>query len=179
MVLAAFSGPAASACPPVPDQSAQLRGLFDRARAASSESEGRLVSGLMWQVWLQAPDDAAQQVLDRGLARRSSFDFLGAMADFERLIDYCPHFAEGFNQRAYIHFLREDFADALSDLDRALVLSPDHVPALTGRALTLLKLGQIAQARQQLQAALALNPWLSERFLLLPGGPLAPKGEDI
>ena len=102
-----------------------------------------------------------------------------AEREFDRLTAYCPTYAEGFNQRAYVHYLRENYAAALIDLDRALALSPTHVPAQSGRALTLWKLGRIDEARTQLLEALQNNPWLSERSLLAQGGPLAPAGEDI
>jgi tetratricopeptide (TPR) repeat protein len=118
-------------------------------------------------------------LLDRGMERRASYDFLAAYEALDRLVAYCPDYAEGYNQRAFVSFLRQDFAAALADLDRALALSPDHVAALSGRALTLLGLGRTEEARLALSRALALNPWLPERGLAAPGGPLAPRGEDL
>ena len=170
---------AADECPPPADHSQELSELFDKARAAPNDRAGREISDRMWQVWLRAPDEAAQDVLDRGMRKRDSYDFIGAFADFDRLARYCPDYAEGFNQRAYIHYLREDYDKALVDLDRALALSPMHVAAQSGRALTLMQLGRIPEARTQLLEALNNNPWLSERALLAKGGPLAPEGEDI
>lgn len=153
--------------------------LFDQARAAQDFNEGRAVSDAMWEVWLRAPDDAAQAVLDRGMAARGSFDFAGAKRGFTVLIDYCPTYAEGWNQRAYISFLREDYEAALRDLDQALILQPRHVAAQSGRGLTLMRMGRIAEARAQMQEAVANNPWLSEAALLAKGAPLGPVGEDI
>jgi tetratricopeptide (TPR) repeat protein len=179
VILGVWSGAAMAQCPNPPDISAELEGLVAEAHAATNDQAGRVVSGKMWEVWLRAPDEAAQEVLDSGMRKRDVYDFSGAYEDFDRLADYCPTYAEGFNQRAYINFLREDFAAALVDLDRALELSPDHVGAQSGRALTLMNLGRIDEARSQLLDALENNPWLSERFLLAKGAPLAPKGEDI
>ncbi|MEM6660474.1 MAG: tetratricopeptide repeat protein, partial [Pseudomonadota bacterium] len=51
--------------------------------------------------------------------------------------------------------------------------------AISGRALTLLGLQRLEEARAALSQALDLNPWLSERALLAPGGPLEPPGQDI
>ncbi|MFL4470576.1 tetratricopeptide repeat protein [Tateyamaria armeniaca] len=133
----------------------------------------------MWELWLKAPDAAAQEVLDKGMRQRNNYDFLGSLESFDRLVAYCPNYAEGYNQRAFTSFLREDFAAALVDLDVALTLSPDHVGAQSGRALTLMNLGRIDEARVQMEAALENNPWLSERALLAKGAPLGPKGEDI
>lgn len=153
--------------------------LFARAQAASDFREGQAVSDAMWKVWLRAPDEVAQQALDRGMAARSSFNFLEAFAQFTKLTEYCPDYAEGWNQRAYISFLREDYEAALVDLDRALALQPRHVAAQSGRGLTLMNMGRIAEARTQMLEAVANNPWLSEKALLADGAPLGRKGKDI
>lgn len=141
--------------------------------------DARVISNQMWELWTDAPDEAAQELLDRGMQARSSFDFLGALEAFDRLVAYCPDYAEGYNQRAFVNYLREDFAAALVDLNLTIERSPQHVGALSGKALSLLALGRTDEARTALNAALALNPWLSERQLAGPGGPLAPIGQDL
>jgi tetratricopeptide (TPR) repeat protein len=169
----------ADTCPPAKDYSAELAELAIAANKASDEREGRIVSDKMWDVWLRAPDEASQKKLDYGMRQRARNDFTGAYQSFDSLVSYCPLYAEGYNQRAFISYLTKDYAAALDDLNSALRLSPNHVAAQSGRALTLMNLGQLAEARLQLQAALKNNPWLSERALLDKGAPLAIKGEDI
>ncbi len=178
-VLILMSAPAFASCPVPPDISDALDALIKEANAADSEAAGRDVSGQMWQLWLKAPDETAQSVLDRGMRARSNYDYLSAQEAFTRLTEYCPGYAEGYNQRAFVSFLQGDYEIALFDLDKALALSANHVGAQSGRALTLMNLGRIDEARQQLLDALDNNPWLSERFLLEKGAPLGPKGEDI
>lgn len=179
LLLTFLSAPVFADCPAPADVAAELEALFGAAREAPNDQAGREVSNQMWQIWLRAPDAAAQEVLDRGMRKRDVYDFAGALEDFTRLAEYCPLYAEGFNQRAYVHFLREDYARALVDLDRALRLQPRHVGAQSGRALTLMNLNRVDEARVQLEQALQNNPWLSERFLMATGGPLAPSGKDI
>ncbi|MEP2767629.1 MAG: tetratricopeptide repeat protein [Paracoccaceae bacterium] len=180
LLIACLASPAfAETCPAVPDHSIEIRSLLEEARGAANENEGRLASNKMWKVWLRAPDEAAQQVLDSGMSKRRSFNYAGAFEDFATLVNYCPNYAEGYNQRAFISFLREDFPRALIDLDKALELLPNHVAAQSGRALTLMNLGRLEEAREQLLAAVKNNPWLSERTLLEKGAPLGPVGEDI
>ncbi|WP_424984963.1 tetratricopeptide repeat protein [Microbulbifer sp. S227A] len=169
----------ADGCPPAPDHSVALAGLVAQIQSAGSETEARQISNRMWEYWADAPDEPAQDLLDRGMERRAAYDFLAAYQAFDRLVAYCPHFAEGYNQRAFVSYLRQDFPAALTDLDRALELSPDHIAALSGRALTLMGLRRLDEARRDMARALALNPWLPERGLAGPGGPLAPPGEDI
>lgn len=169
----------ADSCPDAPDHSAAMDALIEEVRAAGSQTRAREISNRMWELWADAPDEAAQAILDRGMTRRAAYDLLGALAEFDRLIAYCPDYAEGYNQRAFVNYLRQDFARALPDLDEALKRSPRHIAALAGKALTLLALGRTDEARDMLAQALALNPWLSERSLAAPGGPLAPKTQDI
>jgi len=143
-----------------------LDALFADIQAAPSQSRGLELGRELWQYWLDAPNEVAQKILDRGMTRRSGFDLIGAKADFEALIQYCPEYAEGYNQRAFVNFLSENYAAALPDLDRALELSPRHVGALSGRMATLMALGRTEEAQADLKRALALNPWLPERSLL-------------
>lgn len=153
--------------------------LFAKAKSAETPREGQQVSSEMWRVWLKAPDAAAQETLDAGMARREIFDFAGALTHFDALADYCPTYAEGFNQRAFVYYLQEDFEAALKDLDIALSLQPLHVGAQSGRALTLMHLGRIAEARDQMLIAVQNNPWLSESALLADGAPLGPIGKEL
>lgn len=156
----------ATGCPAPPDHAAALSELIKEAREAPDAPAGQEVSNKMWALWADAPDARAQAMLDRAMARRESYDFDGARAAAKELITYCPDYAEGYNQRAFLSFLSQDFDAALPDLDAALARNPRHVAALTGKALTLHALGRNAEAALALRAALALNPWLGERHLL-------------
>jgi tetratricopeptide (TPR) repeat protein len=153
-------------CPAAPDHSKELTALITAAQNAPDEGAARQLAPEFWAIWTDAPDDHAQELLDEGMDRRRAFDFDGALRALDALVEYCPDYAEGYNQRAFVNFLRQDFSAALPDLDRALALSPRHIGALSGRALTLTGLGRKAEAALSLRAALALNPWLTERSLL-------------
>ena len=157
-------------CPPPPDHSAELNALIAEAQTAGNEREGSRLSDAMWALWTKAPDEAAQSLLDRGMTARRYGDYLSAIDAFTRLTEYCPDYAEGYNQRAFIFFLQENFTAALPDLDAAIARNPRHVAALAGRALTLMGLGRDAEAQESLAEALALNPWLPERHLRQPPG---------
>jgi len=164
----------AEACPPSPDHSQALTRLIGEIRDAPDERSGQEVSNQMWALWTDAPDAYAQELLNEGMTRRGVYDFAGAIKAFDALVAYCPDYAEGYNQRAFINFIREDYAAALPDLERALELSPRHVGALSGQALTFFALERLPEAALALRGALALNPWLSERHLL----PVLEAGED-
>ena len=161
-----LAAPLAAECPQAPDHTAALDSLFAEIQAASTQFEGLNLGRQLWQYWADAPDEVAQEILDRGMTRRNGMDYLGAISDFDRLVNYCPNYAEGYNQRAFALFLAGRFEAALPDLDRAVELSPRHTGAITGRAMTFLALGRTLEAQRDLRLALDLNPWLHERELL-------------
>lgn len=164
----------ADTCPPVTDHSARLAEIVVALNAAESQQEATPLNAELWELWLDAPDEIAQDMLDQGMARRSNYDFLGAISALDRLVDYCPDYAEGYNQRAFARFLAGDLQAALADLDRTLEILPTHTGALSGKALTLMGLGRNDEAQEVLRAALALHPWLQERALLIE-----PAGTDL
>ncbi len=164
----------AETCPELRERTAEKAKLMEDVRLAPDYMTSRVAAHALWQFWALAPDDKSQQLLDQGMARRGSFDFNAAANAFDALIEYCPLYAEGYNQRAFVSFLREDYAVALGHLEKTIELAPDHIAALAGLALTLDRLGRSKASQQILRRALQLNPWLPERAMLIE-----PKGEDL
>ncbi len=121
---------------------------------------------------MTAPDEKAQFMLDDGMSRRSQFALVDAEIILDALTTYCPNYAEGWNQRAFVRFLQEDFEGALEDIEITLTLEPDHFGALSGKALALLRLGKRGLAKLAVVRAIQVHPWLNERSLL-------GDGEDI
>mgnify|MGYP001826487574 CR=1 FL=1 len=173
-IIPFLAAPAFADCPPPPDIAAAADALIAKAQAAPDEGTARPISGQLWELWATAPDEQAQALLDRGMSARASYNFVEALDAFDRLVDYCPDYAEGYNQRAFVNFLRQDFALALVDLDLAIERSPRHVAAISGKALTLMGLGRDEEAQIALREAVSLNPWISERALLVE-----PAGEEL
>lgn len=168
LLVTAISATSAFAeCPPPPEITKAQDEILSSVRAATDERSARVISVRLWDLWAKAPDQKAQEMLDRGMQRRAAYDLEGAVTAFDELTAYCPDYAEGYNQRAFANFIRQDYEAALSDLDLAIERSPRHVAAIAGKALTLLGLERNEEAQIVLRQALALNPWLSERQFLI------------
>lgn len=157
-----------------PDHSVALDQLYSEVQRAPNEMIARTFSNKMWDFWLEAPDEPSQSMLDEALRAMRVGDYLRALDRLDSLVSYCPFYAEGYNQRAFVHFLRGDYAMVLPDIDQAIALNPRHTGALTGKALTLIELDRAVEAQLVLRDAVALNPWLSERFLITE-----PEGDDL
>jgi tetratricopeptide (TPR) repeat protein len=175
-LFAALALPASAeaACPPTPDTSAERAKLMAELKAAPDEATGRAVEDAIWWVWIKAPDKKAQDLLDRGMKRRDAYDFEAAEKLFDELIAYCPHYPEGYNQRAFIRFLRENYDAALEDLDKTLEMRPDHFAALSGKGLVFFRQGRTGLSQKALREAVRLHPWLKERHMVVK-----EPGEDL
>jgi len=71
-----------------------------------------------------------------------------------------PDFAEGWNKRATVYYLIDDYGSSLADIRRTLALEPRHFGALSGLGFILDETGQKEQAIAVFRKALAINPQL-------------------
>lgn len=141
--------------------------LMQRLASATNEAEGRKAEDAVWRYWLdEAPTAEVRSHIDEGMRRRDGYDFAGAEAEFDKVVALAPDYAEGYNQRAFARFLRDDLEGALSDLERTLDLKPNHFGALSGMYHVLFRMGRTEAATANLEKAVALHPWLKERSLL-------------
>lgn len=174
LLAALLAGPALADCPPVMDYRAEQARLLSEMKIAPNEYAARQLSDALWALWIKAPDAAAQELLDTGMRAHRSFNHLAALDALDRLVEYCPEYAEGYNQRAFVYYTSARYEAALADLDRALTLHPEHLGALTGKALTLMGLDRGIEAQRVLRRALKINPWLAERRFLVD-----PDAQDL
>lgn len=156
------------ACPETLDRNVERTTLLKELKAADTYSKGTASIASMWLFWRIAPDEIAQEMLDDGLASIRVSDYLNAEDKLSRLVKYCPNYAEGYNQLAFVKFLQGQFEISINYLDRALELEPQHFGALSGKALNYMELGREDIGQVFLRRAVAVNPWLNERHLLRP-----------
>ncbi len=145
--------------------------MFDKLRNASSEPAARAAEDVIWRAWMMGPSQEATLLVEKAMERRRWYDFAGALAYLDEAVALAPGWAEPWNQRAFIRFLREEYDESLEDLDRALELEPRHFAALSGKARILMRQGRMELGQQALRKAVEINPYLRERDMLivLPG----------
>lgn len=143
--------------------------LFAALKSAKTERQGRQAEHEIWQWWLsQAPTPELRTAVEHAMSRRSSYDFEAAETTLDEVIEAAPGYAEAWNQRAFVRFLREKDAGALSDLEKTIELEPDHFGALSGMYHVLLRMGRSRAAIASLSRAVEIHPWIQERGNLPP-----------
>jgi tetratricopeptide (TPR) repeat protein len=129
-----------------------LRG-DDPLRAARAAST-------LWALWHRAGDPQLDSVLRQGIEAMEKQDLEAAQAIFTRLIGIAPHFAEGWNKRATVRYMAQDYAASIEDCRETLRRNPNHFGALSGQGLCHLALGQHPEAAELFRRALAVHPHL-------------------
>src|ERR1700675_278400 len=79
---------------------------------------------------------------------------------FTRWISQAPAFAEGWNKRATVRYMAEDYAASIADCRETLTRNPNHFGALSGQGLCHLMLGQFREAAELFRRTLAVHPRL-------------------
>lgn len=175
-VAAAALAPAARAEPPAaelpppdaplsPEGKAEARQtvldrLYSQLAEAPTEEAGRALESAIQSVWLESGSPSIDLLMRRGLDALREDDYDRAYFYFDEVVTLAPGFAEGWNKRATIHYIREDYARALGDIEQVLRLEPRHFEALAGLGVILEELGDKKGALEAYRKAVEIDPWL-------------------
>jgi len=145
----------------------QLDDLFARLGAAKAQEDGEGIVAQIWKLWQQSGTSELDAALERAILIMGRAPAL-AMPVLDDIVARAPNWAEGWNKRATALYLMGEYDRSLADIDRVLVLEPRHFGALAGLGLIRIEKGEIREALAAFRRALAVNPFLRERFGLIP-----------
>jgi tetratricopeptide (TPR) repeat protein len=123
-------------------------------------AEAARAADALWQMWHRSGDPRLDDLLRRGIEAMEGRDLAAADAAFTRLIDEAPAFAEGWNKRATLRYLAQDYAASIADCRETLARNPSHFGALSGQGLCHMMRGEFREAALLFRRALAVHPHL-------------------
>lgn len=158
LLLALAAGPAAA------DQTDPgLAGLFGDLQRTGNTAEADRLTAEIWRRWItHASDQRANSLMQDGMELMNRGLLDQAEQVFSALIDERPDFAEAWNKRATIRFLRGDDTGSRRDIARVIDLEPRHFGALSGLGMIHMRAGDLQAALQAFEAALRVNPHLDQ-----------------
>ena len=139
-----------------------LRRLYARLQAAASEKASRPIVDAIEQLWLTSGDKNIDFIMQNAIMALDQNDYETAMELLNRVIALRPGYAEGWNKRAMVHFMKKQYGPALHDLRAALALDPHHFQALHGLALVMNEIGNKRSALQAYRILLRYYPHFSQ-----------------
>lgn len=143
------------------DRSAKgLDFLFGALKAAPDEASAKHVEGRIWAIWAATQSDTAALLMSRAQVALEQKNSQLALKLLDAVVKLRPDYIEGWNRRATLHYMNNEYAQALADIREVLAREPRHFGALTGLGLIMQELGDDRHALEAFRAALALNPYL-------------------
>jgi tetratricopeptide (TPR) repeat protein len=113
---------------------------------------------VMWTIWLRSGDEAINALVIEGVQLMEQERYPEAVEMFDQVIARAPKFAEGYNKRATVYYLMQEFEQSIADIQKTLELNPVHFGALSGMGLCYLGLDEPRQALEWFERAIAVNP---------------------
>jgi tetratricopeptide (TPR) repeat protein len=153
---------APSALPKTPvERDRTLSDLYALLATAEDEATARAISEGIERVWTHSGSPTVDLLLGRATKAVSQKNYDRALKFLDNVVEQAPDFTEGWNRRAYVHFLKSDYERALGDLRRTLALDPNHFKALEGLAQILREVGQKRGALQAFKKLIDVHPYWS------------------
>ena len=114
----------------------------------------------LWQMWCRSGNAEVDALLIEGVEAMERRDFEEAERIFTRMVGRAPEFAEGWNKRATVRYLAENYEGSIADCKATLTRKPHHFGALSGQGLCHVALGQHREAADLFRRTLAVHPHL-------------------
>ena len=144
------------------DRTRGLDFLFGALKAAPDEASAKHVEARIWAVWMQTPSDTAALLMVRAKAAMDAKQVDVALKLLDAVVKLRPDYVEGWNRRATLYYLKNDYAHSLQDIEQVLVREPRHFGALAGLGMIMQDLGDERRALDAFRKALAVNPHLEK-----------------
>ena len=125
----------------------------DRLSAANAEA-------FLWRQWCRSGDLEADQVFRAGVDAMQRGELELAETLFGKVIEIAPQFAEGWNKRATVRYVRQNFAGSIGDCQETLTRNPNHFGASAGQGLCHMSIGEYREAAICFRRALEIHPHL-------------------
>ena len=108
--------------------------LFDRLFLSTNNMEASKLLFNIWDIWSIADNQETQIIFDEANQFMDVGELDNAIELFTKVVKQSPEFAEGWNKRATVYFLKGELNKSISDIEKTLNLEPRHFGALDGLA---------------------------------------------
>lgn len=146
------------AAPAFADPEPSLDDLFKRLKKTQVPDQAESIAQDIWNRWFESGSATVDLMMGwaNDAAKNKKFDV--ALDFLDQVIVLQPKYAEGWNRRATVHFMAEEYTKAMADIEKTLELEPRHFGALSGMAAILRAGGRDEMALRAYEQVLALYP---------------------
>lgn len=162
------AGPAMAAEPPSPGKAQEMKReptkaerldkLFAELKRESDPDKARKTADQIRAEWLDSGSATVNLLLQWSDKAVADKHYATALDLLDQITVLKPDFAEGWNRRATLHYIMDDYSKSMADIDRVLALEPRHFGALAGMAGIFLSISNDQMAFDALRRVLDIYP---------------------
>jgi tetratricopeptide (TPR) repeat protein len=142
------------------DPTNNLDTLFSALKIAPDDASAKAIEERIWALWLISGSDTCNLLMTRAKAATDAKDYDLSLKLLDAIVAIKPDYVEGWNRRATLYYLKDDYAHAIADIGKVLTLEPRHFGALSGLGQMLQEIGDDKDALEAYRKALAIDPRL-------------------
>lgn len=124
--------------------------LFAELKRERNEKAAQRIAARIGEEWSHSGSASIDLMMGWSKTAMDGKKFDVALDFLDQVVTMQPNYAEGWNRRATVHFMMNNYAKSMADIHHTLELEPRHFGALSG-------IGQIMKASGQNE--LALEAW--------------------
>lgn len=136
----------------------ELEKLFADLKAAKDPALAKKIAYQIQQIWLKSGSPTIDLLMARAAAAMEAKEYGLSLDLLDTVTRLAPNYAEGWNRRATVYYLQEEFGRSLVDIERVLNLEPRHWGAISGLGIILRRLERKEEALSAFRRVLDLNP---------------------
>jgi tetratricopeptide (TPR) repeat protein len=138
----------------------RIDSLFATLQAETDPDAAEEIENAILGLWLESGSDTVDLLMRWTLKAMEAKEYPRALDFLDRIVLLAPGYAEGWNKRATVYFLMDEYGKAISDIGRVLELEPRHFGALSGLGIIMRSLGDDERAKAAYRQALEVDPHL-------------------
>ncbi|RWM22483.1 MAG: hypothetical protein E5X53_08680 [Mesorhizobium sp.] len=139
---------------------ARLDQLFVDLKRERNEKAAERIAARISHEWSQSGSASIDLMMQWSQKAIEEKKFDVALDFLDQVVTLQPAYAEGWNRRATVHFMMNNFGKSMADIDRTLQLEPRHFGALSGLAQIMAVTGHKQSALEAWQRVLSIYPML-------------------
>lgn len=146
-----------------------LQQLFRNLQQADNGETANDIALKIWDRWMSTSGDTAtDELMDRGVYYMQTGNLQVAEDVFSNIIEKHPEYAEAWNKRATVRFLRSNWSGSADDIAKVLAIEPKHFGALSGLAMIRLHQGEYSSALSIYEKVLEIHPFSPDAITYIP-----------
>lgn len=142
------------------DPAGRLETLFSELKRERNEKAAERISGRIAAEWSKSGSASIDLMMGWAQDAMEKKKYDVALDFLDQVTVMKPQFAEGWNRRATVHFMMNNFAKSMVDIEHTLELEPRHFGALSGMAQIMKNRGAKELALQAYERVLVIYPMM-------------------